>query len=226
LTTEFKMLNVITVFKSGGEWREEYVYRMRDMLLNNLSEEFRFICLSDVPLEVETIDLLPISENVPGYWNKLQLFRPGLFEGPCFFIDLDMIVKGPINKIVEGLKDSKFLMVRSPFHKDQHSSCLMYWDGDYSYLWTLWKSKLPQEWNKIYKKPGPKKSYGDQAFISDNLTSYNLIQDVTAYPDAIKRIRGTESNEQDWILIGSGKRRPWNLTEHPDVKKHWLLNSL
>jgi hypothetical protein len=216
------MLNVITVFKSGGEWREEYVYRMRDMLLNNLSEEFRFICLSDVPLEVETIDLLPISENVPGYWNKIQLFRPGLFNGPCLFIDLDTIIKGPINKITDQLSGSDFLMVRSPFRAGHHSSCFMYWEGDHSYLWDLYRSKPPSVWDKQYKQHMPFESYGDQAFISDNVSSYGIIQDVTEHAGSISRIKKRESKDSDWLLICSGKRRPWDLLSHPDVCNHWL----
>lgn len=83
------MLNV-------GDFRKRtyaphWVQRLRNMVARNLGDHC-FVCLSNV--DVEGVETIPLVNDWPGWWAKLELFRPKLFpEGSrVLFIDLDVVI--------------------------------------------------------------------------------------------------------------------------------------
>jgi len=214
-------INILTVFKQSREFRPSFVYKLENALTKHLTIPFNFICLTDNTdlenLNTITLDLLP--NEIPKYWYKIQLFKQ-VFDNPCLFFDLDTIIKGNFNSMILDLKHEMFSMVLSPFRSRAHSSCIMWWQGDYRYLWQKFRND-PVKWEEKYQEEKPFTSYGDQKFISDN-TDHTLIQNVIKNPEYINRIRKKESNNKSKILICSGNRRPWSGAKHPDIIKHWL----
>ncbi len=89
------MLKVVCVLRSGGEYDAEYVERLRDGIARHLPLEHRFLCLSDVPVGVEDI---PLKHDWPGWWSKLEVFRPDIF-GDILFFDLDTVITGDLSDI-------------------------------------------------------------------------------------------------------------------------------
>lgn len=51
---------------------------------------YRFVCLSNVP--VRGVETIPLRDNLPGWYSKIEMFRPGLFKGRLLYIDLDVLV--------------------------------------------------------------------------------------------------------------------------------------
>ncbi len=99
-------VNVITI-KWGTLYGANYVNRLRSSIERNLSLPFRFVCFTDyadqIDHRVETYPLPPISiPQVPtrsSNWRKLGLYRSGIgdLEGSCLYLDLDIVVVGPVD---------------------------------------------------------------------------------------------------------------------------------
>lgn len=211
-------ITVITVLRSGPKWLPEYVYNFKKGLDKNLSLPFKFICLSDITLEVETKPLLPIGD---GFWSKIQMFRPDLnLTGPCLYFDLDTIIAGNIDDIIKKFYNYNFLMLRDPWKPPQSSSGMLWWQGDYSYLWNEYLNNTSEFWNKKYNSH-PR--FGDQGFIIDQVPSHFQMQSVIDEPNSISRVTKKESSKDVKIICFAGPhRKPWLSLTHPDVVKHWI----
>jgi len=211
------MLKIITVLRSGPEWLPEYVYNFKKGLDKNLTIPFEFICLSDINLNVTTMPLLPLG---PSYWSKLQMFRKDLgLYGPCLYFDLDTIITGNIDSIVNKCYEHKFLMLRDPWKPEQSASGMLWWNGDYSCLWDQYCSQSEEYWMALYKEH-PK--FGDQGFILDRV-EHKLFQEIIDEPKSITRVTKRETSTNTKIVVFAGPhRKPWLSQTHPDVIKHWL----
>lgn len=90
-------LTVACVLKSGGHYDAEYVERLRDGVRNNLIIPYRFVCLSDVDVPCERIEL---KYDLPGWWSKMELFRPDIPEDILYF-DLDTVIVGDLTPLTD-----------------------------------------------------------------------------------------------------------------------------
>lgn len=214
-------INVITVLKSGPDWKPEFVIKLKKAVDNFLTLPHEFYCISDIEIpEVNSLPMIPV--NAWGVWAKPQLFRKDLnFTENCLYIDLDTIICGSLDIIVNDIKDYKFLMSSDPWKGDISCSALMWWNGDYSHIWDLFCEQPVDVWHSQYQSP---EKYVDQGFISDRV-EHELIQHKLLDPARITRIckRPLKENHNHSILFCSGKRKPWNNLENPDVKKYWNL---
>jgi beta-1,4-mannosyl-glycoprotein beta-1,4-N-acetylglucosaminyltransferase len=220
-------ITIVTVLKSGPEWQPEYVYRLRDAVARNLSIPHRFVCISDVDLDCETLPLLPLDPAVPGAWGvwyKTQMFRPanGLW-GPCLYIDLDTLIRDDFADILAQCTGYRFLMSECPFRGRVRCSALMYWEGDHSDIWYRFQSRELQHWVDVYQHAPDADQRGvEQAFVADTKRQPDFIQDVLDSTMRIDRLRKGPTESSAAILFCSGRRKPWHQLEHPDVRRYWL----
>ncbi|THH36731.1 glycosyltransferase [Aliishimia ponticola] len=106
--------NVICM-KWGTLYGPDYVNVLYNVVRENLSGDFRFICLTD-----DTTGIVPGVETFPipdmglsefnwkkGGWAKLTVFQRELYDitGRCLFLDLDSIVTGPLDVLFEAPGD-------------------------------------------------------------------------------------------------------------------------
>ncbi len=214
-------INVVTVLKSGPNWIPEYVVKLKKAVDNFLIAEHDFYCISDVEIpDVNVLPMIPI--EAWGVWAKPQLFRKDLnLVENCLYIDLDTIICGNLDIIIDDIREYKFLMSSDPWKGDISCSALMWWNGDYSYIWEEFCKQPISHWHGQYQSI---EKYVDQGFISDRV-EHQLIQHKLKNPDRIARItkRTLQENHNHSILFCSGKRKPWNNLEHPDVKKYWNI---
>jgi hypothetical protein len=117
------MLTVISVLRSGGIYNYEWVAKLRRGVERNLNVPHRFVCLSDVPVPCERI---PLEHAWPGWWSKIELFRPGVISGPTLYLDLDNIIVGCIDALSELPFD--FAMMRN-FHRPHMPGSSVMWFG-------------------------------------------------------------------------------------------------
>jgi hypothetical protein len=218
------MIDVACVFKSGPGWLTDYVYRLRDMLQRNLHTAHRFVCVGDLELDVDhNIRLWPMisRHRVPPFWYKMQLFRPDIeWPNPVLYFDLDVIIKNDITDIVDLLRSHRFAMIASPFRADQSNSSILWWQGDYSWLWHLFRRSTPYHWQCRYNNPEDGGLYGDQGFIADHVCHVRIQDFLTA--NRITKITKGPSGTETSVLICAGKRKPWLMPGHPDVDRYWL----
>lgn len=217
----YKMLKIITVFKSGPNWLPEYVYNFKRGLDRHVSIPYEFVCLSDIELEISTIPLL---KGGSGFWNKIQMFRPELgLTSECLYFDLDTIIKDNIDDIIQTFFQYDFLMLQDPWKPEQSGSGIMWWNTNCSYLWDEFISKDLKSWEKIYNEH-PR--FGDQGYIIDRV-DHQQIQKVIKDPAWVCRFTKKESKENSKILVFAGpNRKPWLSLNHPDVINHWSTPTL
>lgn len=155
------MTTVACVLRSGGRYSPEWVAKLQRGVARHLSLPHRFVCLSDVDVPCERIPLL---HGWPGWWSKIELFRPGLLTGPALYLDLDCIITGPL----DGLFRTSLTMCDDFLRPGLHNSSVMSWHGDYSHIYEAMQ-RDPEGVMAAYtrRKDG---RIGDQAMIEDQVT--------------------------------------------------------
>jgi len=186
---------VVTLLKTGGEYTPEHVYKLRDQVKKFLPE-FNFVCISDVPLDCET---LKIKNNWPAWWSKMEMFRIPV-ETLC--IDLDTIIlKRPVNFLTR-VRGNKFCALRDVYRGRNGEyalqSSVMYWNDDTDYLYKRFLY-MPEFLEG-----------GDQIFIEKNAKDVSFIQDLTDSCVSFKcDIQRRGIKDSDEIVFFHGEPRPW-----------------
>jgi len=212
------MINVVCVLRQGGKvgYDASWVEKLQSAVARNLTLPHKFICLSDCEVPCERI---PLDVDGDGFWAKLQLFKPGLFEGPVFYLDLDTVICGNIDEIIHSVADQEFVMWME-LDKQIHSSAMMWWNGNYSSLWELYLSKPLDHWKSLY---GVAPLYGDQALISEH-TKHTVFTDLM--PTDWFHIVGKNDEDLDLSAVKilhfrKIHTKPSTLANHKLVKAHW-----
>ena len=92
---------VACVLKSGGEYEVKHVMALRDQILSH-SPDADIVCLSDVDFTLHFVRRVPLTHGWPGWWSKLELFRPGALPvgERVLYLDLDTTIVGPIDDLL------------------------------------------------------------------------------------------------------------------------------
>jgi hypothetical protein len=213
------MINVVCVLRQGGKvgYDASWVRKLQDAVARNLTMPYKFICLSDCEVPCDRIPLESIGD---GFWAKMQLFKPGLFTGPILYIDLDTVICQNIDELVTKVQNEKFVMWYDEA-KAICSSAMMWWDGDYSYLWKLYLSKDIDHWKELYSTP---QLYGDQALISEHV-DHKLFRDFISndwFHIVGKKDDRLDLSKVKILHFRKTHTKPSTLPNHPLVKKHWI----
>jgi len=94
-----KPLIVASVLKTGGIYDERYVNKLASAVKRHMPPDvdYKFVCLMDSAegvIDLNLVDtIIPLEYNLPGWWSKLELFRPELFEdSQVLYLDLDTLI--------------------------------------------------------------------------------------------------------------------------------------
>lgn len=161
------MITVACVLKAGGIYDAEWVAKLQRGVARHLTVEHRFVCLSDV--EGVPCERIPLTESWPGWWSKIALWRPGLFDGPVLYLDLDSVVVGSLDAI--ATYPHRFTMAHEYYRPHLLCSTAMAWSGDYSRIYWAFATD-PVGIAHHYDKELPGGRIGDQAFIEDYLDEW------------------------------------------------------
>jgi uncharacterized Rossmann fold enzyme len=203
------MLNVVAVnWKNYAGRGTEYANILFDSIRRNLPDGFagRFIVFTDDTKSGgynEGIWLRSLPDNLEGWFNKLYLFRPGLFPpgDRVLYLDLSILITGPLDAI--AAYDGPFATLRDFYRPDGLQSAVMAWRaGDHTDIWKSYQAAgCPTD------DPG-----GDQSWIErTQLQTAVRLQDV--FPDAFvsyKLINGPP--EKASIVKFHGQPKPHEIT--------------
>lgn len=159
------MLTVMCVLRSGGSYTPQAVEHLQCAVARNLSAAHRFVCLSDVPVDCERIAL---ERDWPGWWAKIELFRPGVITGPTLYLDLDTVIVGSIDRLSEFRHD--FAIMRNLNASWMPGSAVMWFSGENvpTHVYTTF-AENPSHYMAQYADKSQGCYMGDQAFIWDCL---------------------------------------------------------
>lgn len=102
------MIAVVCVYWKGvfrgreNIYTTDWVRKLQGMVARNCSLEHEFVCLTND----ESIDFcktIPLRNDWPGYWSKLELFRRGIFDDydKVLYLDLDVVVLKDLRLLVD-----------------------------------------------------------------------------------------------------------------------------
>lgn len=197
-------MKFVCVYKTKfkGDYGVDYVEKLYESFQKytnlNVSD---FVCLSDDP---NVPNLTPLEHKWEGWWAKMELFRPD-FEEDIFYVDLDTIIKGDIQPLLDKCATIDKPIMLSDFYFPQRlASGIMWLPKEYrSKVWDKWIDS-PESIMKICGH------YGDQKFIGeiykgDALRFQDFTNEIISYKGHVKRglAKGDET-----IICYHGKPRP------------------
>ena len=112
-------LITVACVKWGTKYSADYVNRLFAGVQRAMAVPFKFVCLTDDSSGVKC-DTLPLDPGMVGWWNKIQLFKPGQFTGRVLFLDLDVVI---VNRLDALLVDG---IIRD-WHLQCYNSSVMCW---------------------------------------------------------------------------------------------------
>lgn len=208
------MLHICCI-RAGAAFAPAYVSILFDSVRRNLADGFegKFVCFTDQPDVLDKgIERRALPADLPGWWSKLALFRPGLFpDGDrVLFLDLDTLITGRLDEI--AAYDGPFAILRDFFRPDGLQSAVMAWRaGDCTEIWAGFEAAgYPMD------DPG-----GDQVWVErTQLQSAVRLQDQ--FPGAFvsyKQITGPP--EKASVVCFHGRPRPHEVIDGwvPEVWK-------
>lgn len=93
------MITIACVLRSGGEYKPEHVWALRRGIDHHLSVDYQFRVLTDLAVGSLDDTRIPLQREESGWWSKMELFRPGNFDGPVLYFDLDTVLVGSIDDL-------------------------------------------------------------------------------------------------------------------------------
>lgn len=94
----------VACLKWGTKYGAEYVTKLRSMCTRNLPAH-DFVCVTEAP--VDGIECRPLLCDLPTWWSKIGLFRPGAFAGDVLYLDLDVVITDRLDGLVALLEQDR-----------------------------------------------------------------------------------------------------------------------
>lgn len=196
--------NTLTVWCvcTWDKYHSGYVYALKEMVEKNLTVPHQFKCITTRQLD----GVFTVLPAVPwyGWWSKLSLFYPGIATGPSLYFDLDVVITGNIDYLVDYTKH-KFA-APSNWAQSGHGgiqSSVMAWSGNFN-----------EPYQSINWPEDSKRFWGDQEYLYDLLgENWERIPGVGSYK---YHCRGGKP-ENLRVLAFHGKPDPH------EVRDPWIL---
>lgn len=117
-------MRVALVLRSGGVYKPSHVQVLARQIRTWLPGADVF-CLADV--DVPEVPVTRLDYDWPGWWSKMELFRPDI-SGDLLYFDLDTVIRGPLDDIaaVNRLTLLRDLYCKGEHRYDRLQSAVMY----------------------------------------------------------------------------------------------------
>ena len=215
------MITFLTVLKSGNSesktgypsYQPVHVYALREQIRRHYSKPHNFVCLTD--FDGLLCDSIPLINDLPGWWSKIELFRPDIYKSilnnTIVYFDLDTYINGNITEFVDYPHIFSALHDPSdrPITPNRLWSGVMAWRGNQSDIYNQFINN--QSWNMERSKLA-----GDQQLINDLRPNFYPIQSNFSGFVGYKE----EFREDAKVIYFYGEDKPWL------VNDSWIDKSL
>lgn len=193
---------IVTVLRSGGDFRPEHVERLR-LQCEIYAPDEPFVCLTDYP---NVTGGRPLIFEWSGWWSKMEVFA---LLGPILYMDLDTTIVGDLAPLLEVAHSMPFTALRdfNP-HVREMGSGLMAWSGDMRRVFLEFEAD-PDFHMAECTTPA---KWGDQGFIEPLTPNRAYWQDLL--PDAVVSYKkhcmdGVPAGAR--VVCHHGPPRPWEV---------------
>lgn len=208
-------LQILCVLKTGKaigqqpagkepEYYPEHVHRLRDQVHENLSLPHSFVCISDV--KIDGVDTKLLVHGWPGWWSKIELFRPDIQARQNVYIDLDTTIQGDLSDMVAY--QHKFTVLRNLTDPTRGiGSGFMAWrGGDGLCIYEKFKADPSQHMDECRTR----RCWGDQGFIQKSGISVDYWQDLFPGAVASSKVSTHAARRRAEVVCYHGKVKPWH----------------
>lgn len=160
--------------------------------------EHKFVCLTNAPHweQPKGIERIPLQEGWRGWWNKIELFRSGLFKGRVLYLDLDIEVVGDLTPIIEF--SAKFASIKDYQNPKQINSSVMVWDaGAADRIFTEFDESVIE------------RRHGDQGWISEVMDAETFPRGWC--PSYKLQVRRFGCPQDAKVIVYHGQPKPWSI---------------
>lgn len=214
------MITVACV-KWGNKYSSHHVNALEEMVKKYLTVEHEFVCLTERPNGVNCRTIEFTSNEIEGWWAKMNLFADHGFSSWILYLDLDMIIHHNINCFVED-KSKEFFALRDFHYPETFNSSVMFWKRDaQAPMWSVY-AEDPERFREMFK--------GDQDLITklvksgenwgefpDEWTwSWRWGSERNNKPSFEKKFH---INDQARIAVFHGRPNPWEIDMHEFYKR-------
>lgn len=166
------MLTVACTLRSGGIYDAIWVERLRAGVARHMPFDHRFVCLSDVDVPCERIQLL---HDWPSWWSKIELFR---LPGPLLYLDLDTAIVGDLSDLAWQAAQPGLTMLRDFYAPDHFGSGVMAWGGSHydapRSIYDAFKAEPDELMHRSRARMGDQ-AYIEEAYGRDRITPWQRL---------------------------------------------------
>lgn len=201
------MLTVACVLSEGPKrtYDASHVERLMCQVDGHLSVPYRFVCLTNMDVSPSVPNVrqrMPACENIPlerdwpGWFAKIELFRPGLFTGRALYLDLDVTVVSSLDQIANH--PSPFVAIKD-WQRPTINSSVMAWDG--GVMDSPYTNFTPSVMDRLA---------GDQDWISEQMPNAETFP-AKWCPSYRQSIRKFGVNAETKVVVYHGFPKPWEV---------------
>jgi len=222
-------LNIACVLKIEPDnykrpvYNKNWVDKLYRAVKKNYNKNFNFVCLTNDIDSCNEYNIKPLSFCSWGWWNKLELFSPDLFDGPTLFLDLDVVICKNFTQVIEKLPNDLLLMCVEPY-KNLLNSSVMYWNGEFDDLYFEFFKNQQSIISKYEFSTKEQSAIGDGAFIIDHLQ--DRAQSLNKYVEEgffnWRHHKVMTDIDDPTMLIFTGTEKPTNNLNLEIVKNNWV----
>lgn len=217
------MLNIVTVNAGNYQGKGvEYTNILFDSIRRNLAQGYRgkFIVFTDSPDGYdEGIEVRPLPIGAKGWFNKLCLFKNGLFpDGDrVLYFDLSAVITGRLDEIASY--EGNFAILRDFYRQDGLQSSVMMWKVPYM----SGPTGIYSEWIMSGK---PEPAGGDQSWIEECFDRHGVQPDILQeqFPELFisYKVSGRKPPTKASVVIFHGNPKPHEV--YGWVSNVWKIN--
>ncbi|WP_062115154.1 hypothetical protein [Aureimonas sp. AU40] len=205
------MATLVTVLRGGRRYTPLWVERLWAGARRHAPGFSRCLCLSDMAFSIEGVERVPLSQDWPVWWSKMEALRPGLVQGTAVLCDLDTVISGD----AVALTEPGLCAMEDHFHKGRVSSALLRWEGDALGFVHERFCADPQRWMQPGScGPVPNAVHGDQVVIDHLLRERAIVPDFfqKRHPGLLD-FYDPDQREPGPVLVFIGDAKPDLATE-------------
>ena len=214
------MTTIACVLKSGGAYQLEHFVELYHGVMRHAPTVRRVVLLTDQPTglatlkDMEALEIKSLVYHWPGWWSKMELFRPELWgqNEPVVYLDLDTVVSLLVRE--------EFTMLKDFYRPEKAASGVMAWYGKNTPSWVLEEFRLDASRHMAHYRRWPH-LWGDQGFIVDHLNSQ-----PQRFQHGLVASYKRDCKEREVVPEGAvaiafhGRPRPW------EVDLSWLQTAV
>jgi len=213
------MLAIGTVLKTGGEFNWSQAAILRDSVARNMPRTipYKFRVLTN---DREASDPVKLEYNLPGWWSKMELFRPEVREswGDTLYFDLDTAIVGGLGDIATVCNARpNFTVLRDFYRSNGYGSGMMFIPAKLTEPWAKFDVEIIPEYASA--------NLGDQQFLEkfpavrwQDLVPRQIHSfKPAAFPGAT--LGGKPKDAR--VVCFHGKPRPWETKANHWIREYW-----